>query len=99
MIILRRAGRSGSFGCVKELVRKMEIIMAGPESFREQQHNKPLEIKDQEMFNKILEYIHSNPVTAGFIRKAEDWKYSSAKNFCESESRFEKGLIELKFSS
>jgi hypothetical protein len=76
----------------------MEIIMAGPESFREQQHNKPLEIKDQEMFNKILEYIHSNPVT-GFIRKAEDWKYSSAKNFCESESRFEKGLIELKFSS
>jgi hypothetical protein len=51
------------------------------------------------MFNKIFEYIHSNAVTAGFITKAEDWKYSSAKNFCESESRFEKGLIELKFSS
>ena len=73
--------------------------MAGPESFREQQHNKPLEIKDQEMFNKILGYIHSNPVTAGFITKTEVWKYSSAKDFCESESRFEKGLIELKFSS
>jgi GTP:adenosylcobinamide-phosphate guanylyltransferase len=67
MIILRRAGRSGSFGCVKELVRKMEIIMAGPESFREQQHNKPLEIKDQEMFNKILEYIPLSGIGRCFV--------------------------------
>jgi hypothetical protein len=30
------------------------------------QHNKPLAIKDREMFDKTLEYIHLNPVTAGF---------------------------------
>ena len=37
-----------------------------------QQHNKPLEIKDQEMFDKMLEYIHLNPVIAGFVIKPED---------------------------
>ena len=58
-----------------------------------QQHNKPLEIKDQEMFDKILEYIHMNPVVAGFVSKPEDWKYSSAKDFCGL-----KGMIELSYS-
>jgi putative transposase len=58
-----------------------------------QQHNKPLEIKDQEMFDKIMKYIHDNPVLAGFVNKAEDWKYSSAGNFCGM-----KGLIELSYS-
>jgi hypothetical protein len=55
---------------------------------------KPLEIKDQEMFDKTLEYIHMNPVVAGFVIKPEDWKYSSARSFCGL-----KGLIDLKYSS
>jgi REP element-mobilizing transposase RayT len=59
-----------------------------------QQHNKPIEIKDQEMFDKTLEYIHLNPVMAGFVIKPEDWKYSSARDFCGL-----KGLIDLKHSS
>jgi putative transposase len=58
-----------------------------------QQHNKPLEIKDQEMFDKMLKYMHDNPVVAGFVDKAEDWQYSSARNFCGL-----KGLINLSFS-
>jgi REP element-mobilizing transposase RayT len=59
-----------------------------------QQHNKPIEIKDQEMFDKTLEYIHLNPVMTGFVIKSEDWKYSSARDFCGL-----KGLIDLKYSS
>ena len=51
------------------------------------------EITDKEMFDKILEYIHMNPVTAGFVSKPEDWKYSSARDFCGM-----KGLIELSYS-
>ena len=74
-------------------------MTAGPEYFREQQHNKPLEIKNQAMFDKMLEYVHMNPVMAGFVINPENWKYSSARDFCNSESRLEKGLIELKFSS
>jgi putative transposase len=58
-----------------------------------QQHNKPLEIKDQEMFDKMLGYIHLNPVMAGFVTKPEDWKYSSARDFCGM-----KGLIDLSYS-
>ena len=53
-----------------------------------QQHNKPLEIKDQEMFDKMLRYTHDNPVIAGFVNRAEDWKYSSAGDFCGT-----KGLL------
>ncbi|HTN07941.1 REP-associated tyrosine transposase [Agriterribacter sp.] len=55
-----------------------------------QQHNKPLEILNIEMFYQKLEYIHMNPVEAGFIEKAEDYIYSSARDFYGK-----KGLIEL----
>ena len=58
-----------------------------------QQHNKPLEIKSQEMFDKKLDYIHQNPVQAGFVTNEEDWKYSSARDFCGM-----KRLIELNYS-
>ena len=58
-----------------------------------QQHNKPTEIKDQQMFDKTLDYIHQNPVVAGFITKPEDWKYSSARDFCGM-----KGLVQLSYS-
>jgi REP element-mobilizing transposase RayT len=58
-----------------------------------QQHNNPIEMKDQEMFDKTLDYIHRNPVVAGFVMKPEDWKYSSARDFCGM-----KGLVELSYS-
>ena len=59
-----------------------------------QQHNQPIEIKDQEMFDRILDYIHINPVVSGFVDKPEDWKYSSARDFCGM-----KGLVSLSWSS
>ncbi|PVD53785.1 transposase [Terrimonas sp.] len=55
-----------------------------------QQHNKPLEILNNEMFYQKLEYIHMNAVEAGFVEKAEDYLYSSARDFYGG-----KGLIEL----
>lgn len=58
-----------------------------------QQHNKPLEIVSQDMFDKKLEYIHQNPVQAGFVTNQEDWKFGSAKDFCGM-----KGLVELSYS-
>ena len=57
-----------------------------------QQNNHPLAIKDQAMFDKMLTYIHDNPVVAGFVGSPEDWKYSSAGDFCGK-----KGLIELSY--
>src|SRR5664279_4714255 len=58
-----------------------------------QQHNKPLEITGQEMFDEKLAYIHQNPVQAGFVTKEEDWKYSSARDFCGMN-----GLVSLSYS-
>ena len=58
-----------------------------------QQHNKSLEIKDQQAFDNYLKYIHDNPVAAGFVTTPEDWKYSSARDFCGL-----KGLIDLSYS-
>ena len=57
-----------------------------------QQHNKPLEILNSEMFYQKLEYLHMNPVEAGFVEKAEDYLYSSARDFYGK-----KGLIELSY--
>ncbi len=58
-----------------------------------QPHNKPLEITSQQMFDEKLAYLHQNPVLAGFVTKEEDWKYSSARDFCGM-----KGSISLSFS-
>ena len=44
------------------------------------------------MFDKTLDYMHHNPVVAGFVTKPEDWKYSSARDFCGG-----KGLICLDY--
>jgi len=40
-----------------------------------------LEILDDKIFSQKLEYIHRNPVEAGFVEQEEDWLYSSARNF------------------
>jgi len=55
-----------------------------------QQHNQPIEILTGDMFYQKLDYIHRNPVEAGFVTREEDYLYSSARNFYD-----QKGLIEL----
>ncbi len=55
-----------------------------------QQHNKPLEILHEDMFYQKLDYIHKNPVEAGFVENEEDYLYSSAQDFYDR-----KGLIKL----
>ncbi|MBS4063046.1 MAG: hypothetical protein KGZ74_00720, partial [Chitinophagaceae bacterium] len=46
-----------------------------------QQHNQPIELTTIEMLNQKLEYIHSNPVKAGIVDKAEEYLYSSARDY------------------
>jgi REP element-mobilizing transposase RayT len=43
-----------------------------------QQHNQPIEIVNQKMYDEILWYIHQNPVVSGFVYEPEHWIYSSA---------------------
>jgi hypothetical protein len=46
-----------------------------------QQDNRPKEIKDDEMAEQKLKYIHQNPVEAGFVSEPEHWLYSSAADY------------------
>ncbi|GIL21739.1 MAG: transposase [Bacteroidota bacterium] len=38
------------------------------------------------VFNQKLEYIHNNPVRAGFCQYPEDYKYSSARIYMKNEN-------------
>lgn len=52
----------------------------------------PQEIAGDEIYNQKLNYIHNNPVNAGYVDNAVDWKYSSAR-FYHLE---EEGVIKIK---
>jgi REP element-mobilizing transposase RayT len=55
-----------------------------------QQDNHPIELVTNEMIEQRLEYIHQNPVEAGFVSHAEDYLYSSAADYAG-----EKGLLKI----
>ena len=43
--------------------------------------NLPKVIYTQAFAQQKLEYIHNNPVEAGIVEKAEEYVYSSARNY------------------
>ena len=50
-----------------------------------QQDNHPIGLWSTDIFNQKLNYIHNNPVKAGFVTSPEDWKYSSARNYIKED--------------
>ncbi|WP_205502233.1 REP-associated tyrosine transposase [Rufibacter psychrotolerans] len=55
-----------------------------------QQHNQPVELWSPAVIEQKLQYIHLNPVEAGFVSEPHHWKYSSALDYSGG-----KGLIEI----
>ena len=55
-----------------------------------QQHNKPIELWSTEVIQQKLDYIHNNPVEAGFVQEPHYWKYSSAIDYSGG-----KGILEI----
>jgi len=53
-----------------------------------QQNNHPIELWDNYMMQQKLDYIHNNPVEAGFVDAPCDYVYSSARDYSE-----QKGLL------
>ncbi len=47
-----------------------------------QHHNKPIELWSVDVIEQKVNYIHNNPVAAGFVTAPEHWKYSSASTYC-----------------
>ena len=54
------------------------------------QDNHPIELNGNKMISQKIEYIHNNPVKAGIVKNAEDYLYSSVKDYAG-----EKGLLEV----
>ena len=50
----------------------------------------PQLVSSEEMLRQKVEYIHANPVRAGLVERAEDWLYSSARNYLG-----EAGVLEI----
>jgi putative transposase len=56
------------------------------------QDNQPKELYSPAFTVQKLNYIHSNPVEAGLVENAEDYLYSSARNYVYGNNS---GLIEI----
>lgn len=57
-----------------------------------QQHNHPVELSTNEIMLQRLDYLHNNPVAAGFVETPRDWVHSSARDYED-----EKGYLEISF--
>lgn len=51
--------------------------------------NQPKEIFSNKFIEQKINYIHQNPVKAGIVEKAEDYLYSSARNYADMENLLE----------
>jgi len=59
-----------------------------------QQDNHPIELVNNKMYDQKLEYIHQNPVVQGFVEDAEDYPWSSMKDYVDVKGVVELELIE-----
>ena len=55
--------------------------------------NHAVELSTNEMIDQRLNYTHQNPVKAGIVDHAEDYIYSSARNYCDDMD----SLIDIDF--
>ena len=58
-----------------------------------QPENHPIVLDSNRVIEQKLNYIHNNPVEAGYVYSAEEWKYSSARDYLNHEM----GMIDLCF--
>ena len=58
------------------------------------QDNQPKELFSEKFTDQKLDYIHNNPVEAGIVDKAEEYLYSSARDYYTGKNC---GLLEIEF--
>jgi len=55
----------------------------------------PQQIYSEEVLRQKVEYLHHNPVRAGLVARAEDWLYSSARNYAGMSGPLEIDVLEM----
>ncbi|MCC7453065.1 MAG: transposase, partial [Crocinitomix sp.] len=61
-----------------------------------QHDNMPIELYSNKVIKQKFDYTHQNPVKAGLVFNAVDWKYSSARNYYGGNSVVEIDLMGAK---
>ena len=59
--------------------------------------NHAIELESQKFIMQKMAYIHKNPVKAGFVEHAEDWMYSSQRNYSDKYALIEIDEMELSY--
>ncbi|HWD88566.1 MAG TPA: transposase [Mucilaginibacter sp.] len=57
-----------------------------------QHNNKPIALWTADVIGQKADYLHNNPVEAGFVTEAWHWKYSSAVDYADG-----KGLVNVAY--
>ena len=75
----------------------LEILRAAKQSFKNDQAYQvwqegyhPQHIRDMDMYQNTMEYIHMNPVKRGYVDYPEHWRYSSSRSY-----KGEPGMINI----
>ena len=63
----------------------------GPDCFGK---NHPILLHSKPIFNQRMDYLHENPIRAGFIDQPQDWLYGSGVDYYTAN---EHGPLEIVF--
>ena len=74
----RESRREWMLWMMKRSAKKYNI-KSGFQLWQSESH--PVELSTNKIAHQKLDYLHNNPVEAGFVLKAEDWLYSSATDY------------------
>ena len=81
----------------RRLTYFLDLLKAGKQPFKYDQSFQvwqegyhPQHIRDMDMYQNTMEYIHMNPVKRGFVDYPEHWRYSSSRDY-----KGEPGLINI----
>ena len=55
-----------------------------------QQNNQPIELWSADVIQQKMDYVHNNPVEAGFVENDYEYLYSSARDYCDI-----KGMVSI----
>ncbi|MBX3164825.1 MAG: hypothetical protein KF900_10110 [Bacteroidetes bacterium] len=64
-----------------------------------QEGNHAIELYNEKFVWDKINYIHNNPVEAGYVRKSYEWIYSSASNYYGMESIIEVECLQQRLNT
>ncbi|PZP50497.1 MAG: transposase [Pseudopedobacter saltans] len=94
---LRKSIQNNSFESRKEwilwMMKRAGLKNGNNKDFQFwQQRNHPIELSKFDIMKQKLDYLHNNPVVEGFVDKAEEYLYSSARDYYGTA----KGLLSIR---